>query len=62
MYLLFYFVKNYNDYKIYYGVCDRYNSGGILLKVWVFVERVNYQQFVYNYFYYEQDYKRYLMN
>lgn len=62
MYLLSYLAKNHNDYKIHHGACDRHNSGGILLKVWVFVERVNYQQLVYNHSHHEQDHKRHLTN
>ena len=62
MYLLSYLAKNHNDYKIQHGTCDRHNSGGILLKVWVFVERVNYQQLVYNHSHHEQDNKRHLTN
>lgn len=60
--LLSYLAKNHNDYKIHQWARDRHNSGSILLKVWVFVQRVNYQQLVYNHSHHEQHDKRYLTN
>ena len=55
-----YLAKNHNDNKIHHWACHRHNSSGIFLEVWIFVQRVNYQQLVYNHSYHEQHDKRHL--